>query len=152
MDHGRRKHPRRKVNVPAGVQSVPLVVVQKERVRRRREVGQTSGDSALTLGSLMRIRKMELSHSPQPGRLHCQLKSPDMGPVDREREENVRVPDRVVIKEVLRCGMEVAGVYGPASYRKSHSSLPLLVSLSVQRKKADALAQRQVDQRTRHSR
>src|SRR5215470_3261306 len=100
-----------KVNIRAEVQSVPLIVVQQEGVRRRRKVGQPAGNRALPLGMLMRIGYMALKPLPQTRRFQGHLDSANMRPVDRQRKEDVRVPDRIVIEKVLCRRVKIARLY-----------------------------------------
>src|SRR5262249_59862840 len=130
MYSGSRKATPWKINIRAEVQRVALIVVQQEGVRRRRKVGQPAGNRALPLGMLMRIGYVALKPLPQTRRFQGHLDSADMRPVDRQRKEDVRVPDRIVIEKVLCRRVKIARLYDPALYRQARVWLPLIYALS----------------------
>ena len=74
---------------------------------------------------------MRLAQAPESRGSNGEFPAADQGPVDRDREEDVRVPDGIVVKEIGRAGAELIDVERPASKRDRDSELALYVALSV---------------------
>src|SRR6266480_2629609 len=80
-------------------------------------------------------------------RAESHLEATDVHAIDREREEDVRAAEDVVIEEVARLGAEYRGVGAPAAQRHEHADLALPVALAAQRQKLESLLQRELEQR-----
>src|ERR1700730_19153084 len=136
---------RRQRNSQAGSQGVALIVIEEKKVCRRTEVCESPSDRALSLGALMRISEIELPTLEELRRMRRHFEGANSRSFDGQRKEDVRVTQRVVIEEVLRGSMEVAGVDGPSFDRKSCAELVFFVAVAAQGNKIDTLGQRKLE-------
>src|SRR5215469_14081774 len=127
----------RKSHAHAGTDGVALIVVEeKVAFFGRREIRQTAGDSAGTLGVLMGVGEMELGATGDAWRAGGGFPTADASAVDGQREEDVGVAEDVVVEEIVGCGAEVGNVEGPACEGNGESELALFITLAVQRQEA----------------
>src|SRR5262249_16750946 len=129
----------RQDRIDAGGKCVALIVVEEaKRFPARFIRDQAAGDSTVPLGMLVRESQAPGTAASQERRLGADLPAADAGVFKREREEDVRVPQRIVIEEVPCARTEVRNVEDPASDRYRQSEFALFVALATQRKEAAA--------------
>src|SRR5205823_2749755 len=76
-------------------QSMALIVVQEEKaIGRRAEIGNSTGNSARSLGRLARIGQVEITPVKQPGRADSRFVAHNAGALDGEREEDTGIANR----------------------------------------------------------
>ena len=71
-------------------------------------------------------------------------------PCDRQRKEQARVSQRIVIEVVAALGVEMIGVQRPAAQGNGEPYLVLFVALAMKRRETEALAEGEVEQRAGH--
>ncbi len=142
----------RQQDIEAGAQRVPLIVVERESPFGRREVRQPAAHAANAVGVLVRIGHVHLSSMPRARRANGQLPSADQRAVDRQRQEHIRVADRIVVEEIGRARPEPVCVDRPAVYGYRHAGLPFLVALTRKRHEGDILGGHELEQRPRDRR
>jgi len=108
-------------------------VIEEEQICRWSEVCQSARDRALSLRVMVRIGEMELTSLKELWRTRRQLERTNARAFNGKWKEDVRVAERVMVKEVRRSSMEVAGVDVPTLDRKRRAELIFLVSLAAQR-------------------
>lgn len=96
----------------------------------RDEVGKASGDTTTSFRDLIRVREVNPRSVRQLGGSQSDLPAADERLVDRERKEEIGLPDHIVIEKVSSAGAEGIGVELPAAERDYDSKLMLLVALS----------------------
>ena len=79
---------------------------------------------------------MDLAKAPESRRADGELIAANHRPVDRQRQERVRVADGVVVEKFAGLGTEMIDVDRPAIQRNRDPDLIFLVALAVQRQKA----------------
>src|SRR4029077_3131657 len=79
---------------------------------------------------------MEIKFLEQPGRTHCGFISKNADAFNRQRNKKVGVPQRIMVKEVVRTSAEMIKVKHPATERNSQTNVMLLVALAAQRQKS----------------
>ena len=102
----------------------------------RSEIRQPTGDPATCFDDLVRIRKMNLCPVREPRRTKREFPAIDPRLVDREREEEIRFANHLVIEEIAGAGLEGVGVNRPPAKRDDDAELVFLVSLSGKRDKS----------------
>ena len=134
--HGGPTAPR-KLEVRSRTERIALVVIEEEiSLLRRREVGEPTGDRSCAFGILMRVGQMELNSTGNSRRVGAYFPSTETGAVDGQREEDVGIPEHVVIEKVSGCRAEIGDIERPGRQRNRESELPLFVTLSVERQKS----------------
>src|SRR5258705_334765 len=123
----------RQIRVESGVGRILVVVIEREPARRRTEVRQPAVDGTKAVRGLIRINQVELADIPHLRRTNGQLVALDQRAVDGERQECIRIPDVVVIEEVLRQRVKVIDIDSPALNGNRQAELILLVAFAVQR-------------------
>src|SRR5882724_11882162 len=128
------------VDVEAEVQRVALVVVEEEigAVLWRNEFGESAAHAAASFCILVRVGKVRF-YPADLRRAQGRLPTAHAGAIDSQREEDVGIPQRVVIEVVFGKGVEVAAVDGPALEGDTDADFPLLVTFAAQGKKAHAI-------------
>ena len=99
----------------------------------------------------MGIGEMRLC-APAARRPHRGLPSPDARGIDRQRKEDVRVSNDIVIEEIARVRPEVIEIDCPAARGDCDSHLILFVTLALERQKPESLVHCKVEQRSGHRR
>jgi hypothetical protein len=84
------------------MQSVSLIVVERSKTIAKGKIGETAVDVAETESQLIRIGHVDLSAIPDSRGAQGQFPATDTRALDGDGEENVRVIEIVVIKEI-RC-------------------------------------------------
>jgi hypothetical protein len=74
---------------------------------------------------------MRLAKAPESRGSNREFPAADQGAVDRDREEHVRVPDGIVVKEIARLGAKFIDVERPALKRDNNPELALFITLSM---------------------
>ncbi len=104
-----------KLKIEPSRERVALIVIEKEvTLVGRRKVSETSGDSTGALRVLMRIGKVEFGAARDDGRIDTAFPAANPRVRDREREEDIGIPQHVVIKKVSGASPEISYVEGPA--------------------------------------
>src|SRR6202142_1729505 len=134
--------------IESRVYRVSLVVIELETARRGTEIGQAAIDRAKTVGRLIRIGEMKLADTTNFWRTDGQLIALDQRTIDGERQEGIRVPDVVVIEEVLGQRMKVIGIDGPALNGDRDPKLIFLVAFTMQRNETQIAVLRELEQGT----
>src|SRR5205807_7748098 len=93
---------------------------------------------------------MELNATGNSRRVGAYFPSTETGTVDGQREEDVGIPEHVVIEKVSGCRAEICDIKRPARQRNRESELPLFVPLPVERQKSAVGSVALREQRTRH--
>src|SRR5277367_5343496 len=127
-----------KGNVPPNIQGIALVVVQRAqagaRITKRSGVTQQpSGDKAAAVGNLVGIGEMKLPAMRNPRRSQGKLPPANERLLNRQRKEQVRFSDDIMIKEIVDARAKCVGVEGPSMQRHSNAKLEFFISLTVQR-------------------
>ena len=94
----------------------------------------------------MRVRHMRLCARPMR-RPQRGLPSADATRVDRQRDEDVRVANDIMIEEIRGVGPKPIDIDGPATNWNRHPDFILLVAFTLQRQKAESLVYREREQR-----
>ena len=94
---------------------------------------------------------MELTSPQELWRPRRQLERTNARAFNGKWKEDVRVAERVMVKEVRRGSMEVAGVDVPTLDRKPRAELIFFVTLAEQRNEINALGQCELEQWSRNS-
>ena len=131
---GRSIRPPRQRDVPADVQRVALIVVERTIARIRiadigGEVGEAPVDAAGGFGDLIGVGQTNLPAVCDARRTQRQLPAPHFGQVNRNRQTESR-PKTVVIEEIAGVGLEVIDVEYPSAIRNGHTELVLFVALA----------------------
>ena len=105
----------------------------------RFEIGKASSDPARAFRVLVGIGSVELGASCDARRVRGGFPAADAGAINGEREENIGIPEDVVVKEIPRAGAEVGNVKRPARQRDGQTKFMLLVALAAQREKTETL-------------
>ena len=79
----------------------------------RRKVRKSAGDGADALGDLVRVNQVSVIAMQNQRRADGGFLSLDDGSLNRERQEDVGIADRVVVKEVPHAGVEVGEAGDP---------------------------------------
>ena len=95
----------------------------------------------------MRVGQVKLS-ALAARRPQGRLPAADPRRVDGERNEDVRVPDDVVIEEVARVRAESVEVDGPAPDRNRDADFVLFVAFALEWKKPEPLLHRELKEWT----
>ncbi len=106
-------------------------MIEEEEVCRWREVRQSTSDRALPLCILVRIGEIELTTFKELRRTRRHLKRTNARAFNGQWKEDVRVAERVMIKEVFCSGMEVASVDGPTFDGKRRAESIFFIALAV---------------------
>src|SRR5262249_27100138 len=117
----------------------------------RFEVGKPAADPALALHVLQRVRRVN-GNRALAWRAQGRFESADPRAIDRQRNEDVRVAERVVVEEVLRIGPKRGQVGRPAVEGNGQAHLVLSVTLALERQKPEALLRGELLQRARDGR
>ena len=70
----------------------------------------------------------------------------DARTVDGKREEDVRVAEHVVVKEIFGCSAEIVHIESPSGEGNSESEFSLFIALASQRQKSESLLRGDVEQ------
>src|SRR2546429_3753258 len=109
------RHTPWKLEVEASRKSVALIVIEKEvTLLGRRKVSETPGDSTSSLRVLMRISEVEFCAAGDDRRIDAGFPATNSRVRDREREEDIGIPQHVVIKKVFGASPEISYVKCPA--------------------------------------
>ena len=84
VDVGGSKRPPRKSDVAAKVESISLVVIEREEVTRVRKICQATRDGQFAFRDLIGVRKVDLSAVSDTGRAQCQFPAADFGSINRD--------------------------------------------------------------------
>src|SRR5260370_40277673 len=90
---------------------------------------------------------MKLTTPKQQGRARRHFKSPYARPLNRQREEDIRVAQRIVVEKVLHSGAEVVGIYCPSLNRNCDANLMLFITFATQRNELRTLGHRELKHR-----
>jgi hypothetical protein len=86
---------------------------------------------------LIRVGQMRLAKTPESRRSNRELPAADQGAVDGDREEDVRIPYGIVVKEIAGGCPELIDIERPSSKGDHDSELALFVALSPEREKGE---------------
>src|SRR5260370_26355216 len=95
---------------------------------------------------------MKLTTPKQQGRARRHFKSPYAGPLNRQREKDIRVAERIVVEKVLHSGAEVVGIYCPSLNRNCDANLMLFITFAAQRNEIKTLGHSELKQRPEYCR
>src|SRR2546429_6890779 len=113
-------------NIESNIECMALIVVQKEVVAARREIGQSTADSTLAFSFLTGVSQRHLAATQETRRTEHHFQATDTGPLNGQGKKDVGVPQNLVIKGVLRAGTKVIDVNHPFLDRKGQAELVLL--------------------------
>src|SRR5579862_6392891 len=126
--------------VETNVERVALIVVERtvawSRLATwvcRRKTDQSASNGTPSLRDLIRVCEVKLAAMPDARGSESQFPSSNQCAIDRDRDENVRFADIVVIKKVIRPRLEIVDVERPPAERNRHAELVLLIAFAVQR-------------------
>src|SRR5260370_138813 len=103
IDVAARRHFVWQVEIESDVQGLTLIVIQREEAAGRgrpREIGQTSADGAGRERVGVGIREIDLAPMEELRRTNGNLPTVEPRVVDADREEDIRVANRIVIEVV----------------------------------------------------
>ena len=119
---------------------MPLVVVQKKiPAGRGCEICQTTANRASAFGMRIGVGHINLSAARNSRRANGDFPTVQSRSIDGQREEDVRIADRIVIEIVTGALMIVVQVERPPAQRDGEPKLVLLVALSSERNEAKSL-------------
>jgi hypothetical protein len=140
----------RQSSVEPGRQRVSLVMVEIEPAHRRwTEVRQAPCDRPKPFRLLVRIHKVSVVAIQHQRRANIRFPAGDACRLNRQRKENIRIPDDVVIKVILGPSSEIREIARSSLERNCEANFILLVALSVKRQKSYPLLSRKLQQRSR---
>src|SRR5690348_1452637 len=146
----RRPGPPRQPARSHNTQRIALVMIKKkEAFFRRLEIGKPSSNGAKALHELVRPRHVDSRAAKNLRRPQRGFPALDARSLNGERQKDVGAANLVVIKKVARARAEDVGVEYPLAEWDGDASLILLIALSVQREKRDAVLQRELLERPR---
>jgi hypothetical protein len=130
----------RQIEVEAGVQSMPLIVIQEKiAAGRRREISQPPANGACSFGVCIGVAEVHFTMMRNLRRANCNLPPVQSRSINRQREENVRVADRIVIELIARPLVVVVHLKSPTPYRNRNSELMFLIPLAAKRDESKTL-------------
>src|SRR5713226_9090654 len=132
------------------MQRVALVVIQQKEACRREKIRQPAIDRSNPFRYLVRIGEIKLPPIFDARRMNRQLPSLDECSADRQRKENVGVPDVAMIKIILRPRSERIGVDCPPAQRNAHAKLRFCIPFAVQGFRPQVLAGHKLQHRPGH--
>src|SRR5579863_1300708 len=90
---------------------------------------------------------MKLAATPEAGRPQCEFPTLNHGGIPRDRPEDVRFSDIVMIEPIPGAGFKSIGVERPAAIGNRDAKLVLPIALATQGTESKILAVRQTEQR-----
>src|SRR6201999_2417343 len=81
---------------------------------------------------LIRIRQVNLGSVRNRRRTQGQFPAANNGFLNRQRKENIRLADVIVIEEVVSDSLKVVGIDRPSAIRNRYPELMLLITFTVQ--------------------
>src|SRR5437667_11955916 len=107
-----------KLKIEPSRERVALIVIEKEvTLLGRRKISELAGDSAGSLRILMRIGEVEFGAAGDVGRIDAGLPAANPSMRDRKCEEDIGIPQHVMIKKVSGTSPEIGYVKCPGVQR-----------------------------------
>src|SRR5208337_4357969 len=103
---------------------------------------QAPGDRCGCLRDLIRIGKVKLAAMPEAGGPKGQFPALNQGSIPRDRPEEIRFSDIVMIQPIRRSCLVSIGVKRPAAKRDREPKLVLFIPLAAQGRESKILAVR----------
>src|SRR5882724_69491 len=136
------------VSGAANRESIPLIVIQKEKsFIRRRKIRQSARHRSAPFRELMRKSYKPLPAFSSTRRVQRRLFSPNANARDGQRQKKIAVAQRVVIEKVSRVGPEMARFKYPAAIGNRQSEFVLFIPLTMKRQEHESLFDRKLRKR-----
>ena len=129
------------------MQSVPLVVVEEAASAAERKIGEAAVDAPAAKRELIGISEINLAAVVKARRAQNEFPAANARALDGDGDENLRVVEIVVVKEIIGASEEVIGVEGPATKRDSDAELVFFIAFAMKRHEAQVLARGELNQR-----
>src|SRR5581483_791758 len=118
--------------VEPGGQRISLIVIQgTDWILAGLLRYQPPADGACPLRVLMRVCQVKAGKAADIGGSNVGFPAPDPRMIQRQRKENIRVSEHIMIEEVPGAGSEVRDVKGPSPKRNGQPKLTLFVALAA---------------------
>src|SRR5215469_6006230 len=122
-------------------------MVERRQTGGQREISQSASDRSPTLCDLIRICQMKLTTMCNPGRTQGCFPTTDQGLAYRDRKEEIRFSDVVVVKEIDCSGAEVIGINNPSPERYRDTELVFFIEFAMERNEPQIVSLRKLQQR-----
>src|SRR5215469_3340854 len=122
-------------------------MIERRQAGRQREISQSASDRSTALCDLIGIRQMKLTTMCNPGRTQGYFPAPYQGLAYRDRKEEIRFADVIVVKEIDCPGAEVVGINNPSPERYRDTELVFFIEFSMERNESQIVSLRKLQQR-----
>src|SRR5215469_916659 len=115
-------------------------MIERRQTGGQREISQSPGDCSTAFCDLIRICQMKLTTMCNPGRTQGYFPTTYQGLAYRDRKEEIRFADVIVVKEIDCPGAEVIGINDPRPERYRDPELVFFIKLPMKRNESQIVS------------